>query len=252
VIESPNKYFCLINNLFCMKRFAYTMLMVLFCTNLFAQKDFFIFIQQASGQPFYVRLGEKSFSSSSGGHIILPGLQDSVYSLYLGFPKNTITEQLFPVPVKHKDRGFELKNMNGEWQLFDLQSLQFIKSVPAMERAAAVGTKKNDSYSQLMAGVVDDSAVLYSTAAKKEEIKGGNTVVQTQEVVKVIPAVKKETPVPQTRDTIVQVPVTRVPVVASRDIIRFGSENVEDGKLIIYIDRTTPVSDTIRIIIPRL
>ena len=36
-----------------------------------------------------------------------------------------------------------------------------------------------------------------------------------------------------------------------RDIIRLSTENIMEGKLMIYVDRTGPVNDTIRIIIPR-
>lgn len=47
-------------------------------------------------------------------------------------------------------------------------------------------------------------------------------------------------------------PDTTVTRRSAADIVRFGSENTEEGRLIIYLDRTAPVTDTIRIVIPRL
>jgi hypothetical protein len=232
-----------------MKRYIYAIALVLFCINTYAQQDYFIFIQQTSGQPFYVRMGEQSFSSSSGGHIILSGLKDSSYSLYVGFPKNMGPEQLFVVPVHMKDRGFELKNMNNEWQLFDLQSLQFLKAVASQINSNASGAKKTDSYSALMAGVVDDSAVLYGGAVKKEPVKAHDSLgsVKSSATPKITRA-----PVKATDTATGRIAADKPAAPAGTDIIRYGSENVEEGKLIIYIDRTAPVSDTIRIIIPRL
>jgi hypothetical protein len=264
-----------------MKRFICYIISFLCCSHLFAQKDQYIFIQQGSGQPFYVRMGEKSFSSSSGGHIILSDLQDAVYNLYIGFPKNAAPEQLFSVTLNRKDRGFELKNVNGEWQLFDLQSLEFIRAASDRSSAGTPGEKKSDSYSQLMAGVVNDSAVLYTIVAKKEvpvpEVKGTKGVVvkkepavisntrETKKKATVPPAAKelavKEVPANDsarvndpmiTKDTPAINTAVKEQVTAPKDIFRYGSENTEEGKLIIYIDRTSPVSDTIRIVIPRI
>jgi hypothetical protein len=364
-----------------MKRTFLSFAVILACLKLMAQQDYYIFIQEPSGQPFYIRIGEQSHSSSAGGHIILSPVKDSVYNMFIGFPRSRYPEQLFTVAVNKKDRGFELKNMGGGWQLFDLQSLQLLKPVIAQEKNE-LSTKKTDSYSELMAGVVDDSAVLYSSVAKvdsvkkepeaeitekkpepaikeniakkgagkkgakkkaeekkkeeliKEDVVNNDTVnivagknveekkqepvikedIVKNDVVKKEPEKKeeekKQEPVikedivkndvvkkePEKKEELIKAdggakkienikkdtnanakvpepapvkPVTeetREPspekAVASqapaashrdkRDIIRFSTENVPEGKLIIYLDRTGPVTDTIRIIIPRL
>ncbi|MBA4167453.1 MAG: hypothetical protein H0X41_07925 [Chitinophagaceae bacterium] len=254
-----------------MKRFIYTMVPLLFCMNLAAQKDFYIFIQQSSGQPFYVRMGEKSFSSSAGGHLILAGLQDSICSLYIGFPKNVAPEQLFHVPMHQKDRGFELKNINGEWTLSDLQSPELITAAATKEKNQGVsGAKKTDSYSLLMAGVVDDSTVLYSNVVVKNEQKQqpdtlvSTPPVKTKKKQRAIKkdgiALKKDTAattdtgaaVINAKDSVASEPVAAATMGAGKDIVRYGSENTVEGKEIIYIDKTSPVADTIRIVIPRL
>src|SRR4026208_1111577 len=93
-----------------MKR-IYLSLIVLVCgTGAISQQDFYIFIQEPSHQPFYVRMGEESHSSSAEGHIILSKLKDSVYNLYIGFPRSR-SEQMFTIEMKKKDHGYELRNV---------------------------------------------------------------------------------------------------------------------------------------------
>ena len=279
-----------------MKR-IYLSLIALVCgTGTMAQQDFYIFIQEPSHQPFYVRMGEESHSSSAEGHIILSKLKDSVYNLYIGFPKIR-GENLFNIPINKKDHGYELQNVNGRWQLFDLQTFQMIIPV-ASTQSDGQTIRKTDSYSELMAGVVDDSAVLYTSPAdtmntdtvfangKADAVAAVAVDVDTTKVKNVPEATaaidstavnkdavvavaavestadKKEAPdAPDVNNTngkneaIVLAPVVAATPDSSvrdkRDIIRLRTENVKEGKLIIYVDRTSSVNDTIRIIIPK-
>jgi hypothetical protein len=282
-----------------MKRIFLSVSLAISILQLSAQQlDYFLFIQETSGQPFYVRIGEDNHSSSAGGHLLLAPLKDSVYHLYLGFAKSSYPEQLFTVPINRKDRGFELKNMNGSWQLFDLQTLELLKPAAAADRDSNT-VKKTDSYSNLMAGLVDDTAVLYS-AAVKEEVVVKRDSLQSAEIIALAAVEKKDTlkkaevvtqvkvkkkkkgagkpadknevavkdsipakPVEnradeiKKTDTLAQVAVAGPPELRSsvrdkRDIIRYSTENVTGGRMMIYLDRSGEITDTIRIIIPRL
>jgi len=279
-----------------MKRIYLSLIALVLGTVTMAQQDFYIFIQEPAHQPFYVRMGEESHSSSAEGHIILSKLKDSVYNLYIGFPKIR-GENLFNIPINKKDHGYELQNVNGRWQLFDLQTFQMIIPV-ASTQSDGQTIRKTDSYSELMAGVVDDSAVLYTSPAdtmytdtifangKAEVVAAATGNVDTKKVKNVPEATaaidstavnkdavvavaavestadKKEAPdAPDVNNTngkneaIVLAPVVAATPDSSvrdkRDIIRLRSENVKEGKLIIYVDRTSSVNDTIRIIIPK-
>jgi hypothetical protein len=285
--------------------------------NLTAQQEYFVFIQQPQGQPFYVRMQEDSYSSSATGHLILGSMKDSVYNMYVGFPRARYGEQLFVVNVDKKDRGFELLQSNGRWHLVDLQSKQQISSAIKTQDTAMV--RKTDTYSELMAGVVDDSTVLYkyrdTTADKAMAIVDSTAGVQSRDgdgALKDTVAAKprknkgkgknksKEAAASRTADSVaagadrVKDSVTtapsgagdsttvnsslnrsdstdgsRTPAVADstgdklgdstkvaerrdpRDVIRYRTENMVEGLMIMYLDRTGPVTDTIRIIIPR-
>ena len=134
-----------------------------------AQQEYFIFLQSDQQQPFYVRVGEKIYSSSPVGHLVVSGLKDSTYSLHIGFPKNQHPEMEFVIPVSKKDQGFQLKDMGDQgWNLFNFLTLQLLKPKSSAPKSSAYAPdikKKTDNYSRLMAGVVNDTAVLYATFA---------------------------------------------------------------------------------------
>ena len=79
------------------------------------QQEYYVFIQETARQPFYVRMGEVSHSSSATGHIIVSQLRDSTYNFFIGFPMGRSPEQLFTVVMNKKDHGYELKNY--EWKM---------------------------------------------------------------------------------------------------------------------------------------
>ena len=135
-----------------------------------AQTDYFLFIQSENNQTFYVQSDGKTLSSSSAGHLIIPSLRDSTYTLNVGFPKNQFPEQVFQVRINKRDAGYQLKNMGAEgWALFNLQTLQLIKAQQADAKKQTISygdIKRTDVFSTLMAGLVNDSAVLYTSIAK--------------------------------------------------------------------------------------
>jgi branched-subunit amino acid transport protein AzlD len=153
---------------------------LLFTLVLRAQNDYFLFIQSENNQPYYVQTNGKTLSSSGIGHLIISGLRDSVYQLSIGFPKNQFPEQLFQLQINKKDAGYQLKNLGAEgWALFNIQTLQLIKAQPVESTKQTISygdIKRTDVFSTLMAGLVNDSAVLYTSIAKAEPaIKVSNT-----------------------------------------------------------------------------
>jgi len=310
-----------------------------------AQQERFVFVQDPARQPFYVRIGEHSYSSSMGGHLIVSPVRDSVYSFFVGFPRGRYPEQQYSVAVQGRDRGFELRQADGQWQLMDLLTKEWLK--PQVSGSNVVGVRRDDAYSMLMADVVNDSAVLYSNVtdtgaakavaanqlatAKNEEAAAqqedlveegqdtANMELRGQDTANVEVSGQEETAVarpkpdsvqqqdsmaaqaqavagietkeaapaeidsagqePKTAEKAVETTAEKAPekvvektaekapekvvektaekavgqeVRDPRDIIRYITENVVEGKLMIYLDRTGPVTDTIRIIIPRL
>ncbi|MGV3764472.1 MAG: DUF4476 domain-containing protein [Chitinophagaceae bacterium] len=89
-----------------------------------AQQRNFLYIQTDNGQPFYVKNGTEVLSSSVHGHLVIPGLADSVVEFRMGFPKGEVAEQQFTYAPGGKDQGVVLKHFGEKgWGLFNLQTL---------------------------------------------------------------------------------------------------------------------------------
>ena len=146
-----------------MKKMLTLFLIVLAGAPGFAQQGHFVYINHQEKLPFYVRMGEQIFSSSLIGHLTIAPLNDSVYAMYVGFPRSRYPEQLFEVRVVSADKGLILSNQGGSWQLTDQLTGEVLKPVNTSGLSGDVQLKrKEDSYSMLMADVVDDSSVLYA------------------------------------------------------------------------------------------
>ena len=57
------------------------------CTTALAQQSLFVYLQTENPQPFYVQMGEKVYSSSPIGHLIISGLPDNTCNFEIGFPQ---------------------------------------------------------------------------------------------------------------------------------------------------------------------
>lgn len=270
-----------------MKGILFIFVLALGGIRVMAQQEHFVFIQESNKQPFYVRVGEESQSSSASGHMIIAPVKDSVYNFFLGFPRARFAEQRFSIPVK-QDMGYELKRIDGLWQLYDMQTQRYIRPLNTNSRDTG-GVRRDDDYSRLMSEVVDDSSILYTEVLDTSRavdsaqsaaigVKVDTAVVKAAKgkkpAAKPVAAAKvvmKDTVVAKNgsavKDSVVadnkmKDSAVRGQVVETasgqqeyrdpRDIIRFSTENVKGGKLIIYHDRSGLVADTIRIIIPRL
>jgi hypothetical protein len=147
-------------NSFSMRRLL-LLLFVLIAFRGNSQQNRFAYFQAAANQPFYIRMDEKTLSSNSFGSLVISKLKDSTYKLYIGLPGNKSSEQLFEVPISGSDRGFELKLVaDGSLRLLDWQKMNYIEPVVRQVKPVEAPTQaKTDTYSKLMAAVVDDPVV---------------------------------------------------------------------------------------------
>jgi hypothetical protein len=124
-----------------------------------------ILIDAENKQSFTVRVGDQLYTSSGHGHMVLSHLTDSAYRLNIRFPKKNMEEQVFPVVVRSKDLGFQLKGADSSWVLYNWQTKQTIRPVNETDssRILEMGVKREDGFSKLMAAVVNDTSVMYNT-----------------------------------------------------------------------------------------
>ncbi|WP_276480278.1 DUF4476 domain-containing protein [Paraflavitalea pollutisoli] len=153
-----------------MKRIAFVIGLLTFTgAAIQAQQAYYMFILADNQQPFYVRLGEKTYPSSGIGHLVIPRLKDSSYSLAVGFPRKAYPEQIFVVTPNGKDLDYQLRhNAQDGWNLVNGQTAQTIKArqEEVVKTNTGLGEKKTGGFAVLMSGIVNDSTVMYKTVAK--------------------------------------------------------------------------------------
>lgn len=248
-----------------MKRIAFVIsLLTMSCTFASAQQDYFIFIWSENAQPFYVRLSEQTYSSSAIGHLVIPRLKDSTYTLQIGFPRKQYPEQTFVVSFNRKDLDYQLKNTEAnEWVLINAQTSETL--MPRQESKTksfdlSLGERRTGGFATLMSALVNDSAVLYKSITKAEvPDKPAITAPQADSPV----IVEKETP-PPTAAVAVATPVpvvetvqpaTDTPLVKTdtplplSTVIAVQEWGNDKGKGYIFYDSTTTGIDTISLVI---
>jgi len=202
------------------KIFRLFVLLFITSSSLKAQKVYFVYLQTDNQQPFYVRMGEKVYNSTSSGYLILSNLRDSIYSLNIGMQGSQSADQPYSITVNKKDQGFLFKNFGEKgWGLFNLSSMAVIMpSISSVNTnpAQTVKTEKREdnAFTNLLAKAADDSTIkerpviekpvekktdarVITTDIKEEsknELK--ETIPPKQEEIKkqVVPVEKKEVP----------------------------------------------------------
>lgn len=210
-----------------------TLLFILFTLPAAAQKDYFVYIQADAELPFFVRLQERNYASTSNGYLILPRLRDSVYNFGIGFPNGKWTEQRFSVSIAGRDRGFLLKQFEGSgWGLFDMQTLAVIQAEKREEEVnpKPVSIEKVSPFTDVLAKAANDPSLrerkAAPVAASKETPKrpaADSAVAVAKPVEKIIAEPEKQA-LPAIKDTMGYAGET---VVVQRDTLL--AEKTNDG-----------------------
>jgi hypothetical protein len=112
-------------------------------------------------------------SSSAAGFLILPKITSPEMEFSIGFPKNIYPEVSFYINGTNRDRGFQLKLMEGQgWSLFDRTSLEVIKGeVPKTAPIEMqLSRKEEGSFAKLLATATDDKSLL-ERMPKKDSVE---------------------------------------------------------------------------------
>ena len=176
-----------------MKRVLLISFFALFATLVSAQKIYFIYLQTETGEPFFVRMNDKLYSSEPSGYLILPRLKDSTYKFKLGFPSKDIDLD-FTTSINKKDHGYLIKNLGDKgWGLFDLQSLDLQMSTSNVKKETGFDNNNNtntqvNAFTALLAKAADDPSLRQNTVFAKD-VEKKPVVVQTVDKEEKKPAV---------------------------------------------------------------
>ena len=200
----------------------------------------YIFIEADGQQPFYLKQGNKMVSSSAAGFLILPKIIVSELEFSIGFPKNSYPEVAFYINGTDRDRGFQLKLMEGQgWSLFDRTSLEVIKgeSPKTAPIEMQLTQKEEGSFARLLSAATDDKSLmealppkdnLQKSAPAKAVTKAGLTTAASKAGLK---------------DSLVKKEKVNAPQIS----ISAQAEDV-DVKRLVFVEKTTQgSSDTIAV-----
>lgn len=145
-----------------MKNFVCCLIFLVSSVGAFSQKVYFVYLQTEAGQPFFVKMGEKTYHANTSGYLILSQMKDSTYKLRIGFPQHKSGEQQFSVNVKSKDRGFLLKDFGEKgWGLFDLQTMSVVMSTTgnALNKTGKTGLKEVSVFTDILSKAANDPSL---------------------------------------------------------------------------------------------
>lgn len=180
-----------------------------------AQRNYFLYFQTENQQPFFLKMGEKLYSSTASGYLILPKLKDTTHFFSIGFPGREAQENFY-YTMNHKDHGFLLKHFPEKgWGLFDLQTLgvQMASRMGSAPGESVIRTEKKEpnEFTDLLVKASNDTTLKERVIL--EEPVATVAVDTVQKVILDSPVVKvEEKKEIVTKDTIVfSKPVTDTP-----------------------------------------
>lgn len=170
-----------------------------------AQRVYFIYLQSDAGTPFFARMGDKVFSSAASGYLILSSLRDSTYTFNIGFPNTSAAaEPQFTIPISGGDKGFLIKNIEGTYQLFDLQTLNLVKP-GTPQGQTAVYMQNPDAFTRTLSQASNDPSLLQVSAGSPVVKREPEATVSVQKENNVTPPPQESIVVaPQVADTTAQ------------------------------------------------
>ncbi|SRR6266498_1446937 len=194
-----------------MKRTILICFLLLSATLLSAQKIYFIYLQTESGEPFFIRMNDKLYSSTASGYLILSKLKDSTYNFKLGFPGKNIDID-FTTSINKKDHGYLIKNLGEKgWGLFDLQSLGLQMSAFHQNNSSQSDNSSNsqvNAFTEMLSKAVDDPSLKQNPVFAKEDSKKPD-VVETIEKGERKPGITEAVVKEEKKSGVITQPITK-------------------------------------------
>lgn len=163
----------------------------------FITAQHYIFIEAEGQQPFYLKRGGETFSSTGTGFIILSKIDQKEIDFIIGFPNRLYPEVSFKVDALHQDRGFALKMIDGKaWVLVDrLSSVVIAGGLVDKKQTTSEISKSSTGFAELLADATGDKTLLErvtTNSAPVEKNNSVNTKTKTNSVVSKTQSVPKQ------------------------------------------------------------
>lgn len=158
-------------------------LMLSLSFNGLAQKNFFLYIQTESKQPFSVRMDSHIYSSTEMGYVIVPKLFGGDYSITIDFPKNIFSTQQFDIIINQQDLGFVLKNMDSKgWVLQNLQTAELIAAKNNKSDLDKPSINETDDFSKTLSQITNTPLPKENKQMPDTSVELANFVVKNDSI----------------------------------------------------------------------
>ena len=218
---------------------------------------YFVLIQADSGQAFYIRLDSQLYPSSPAGHLILAQLKDSAYPMTVGFPGQIYPEHRYLLNIRQRDQALRLSRQDNNWRLLDDQgqSMPTVADPAAAEMPLLAGARKDDAFSQMMAAIVRDTAVMYNTYAASSDTAqpAADTVASRPIILAPQTDVSSSLPAPPAAAPVTPTSPVASPAIPSAPtgVVKLSEHKSTQSLSLVFTDHpVNKKTDTIDVIIP--
>lgn len=237
-------------NFFRFKKTLLLLFVFFFSKLIYAQQVSFVYLQTENQQPFYVRVGEKIFSSTSSGSVLLSNLIDSTYTIKIGLQGNKPNEKAYELKIHNKDFGLLLKINEGNiWSLVNLQTNEILEPILGKETITIKSEKRIVSaFTEMLALAADDSTLKESQVIALEEVLKEQAIVIEKSTIGIIPE-KQQVEIVQ-RPNITFINNEKEEPYQKSSVVLFAESNTTEGFGLIFFDEySNGQIDTVNILI---
>jgi hypothetical protein len=237
-----------------MRAFLCAIVLLFFSNISQAQKYHFAYLQTDDKQTFYVRVNDKTYSSSAAGYLVIPKLTPGTYNLLVGFPKNQWPMQTITIEIGEKDLGYLLKNFGDKgWGLFNINTMNVVYASSGQPAAPVkIEESSGSGFSDILADVVSTPSIKEKT--REEPAK------RTQVAEPAIPVVKETVDVAVKETSQVPALASQVNIAAEKEektlpaknnsVKRVSIVSDDHATVMIYHVQNGDALDTVSVILP--
>lgn len=151
-----------------MRKWIFALFICMMMFQLWAQGNYYIYIQSEDNRPFYVKYGSRILESSGDGDLIIPNLSGGSCEFWVGFPENAGVQWKFDCTTAETDQVYILRTYNNK--SVELSGLKQGKNIAGVkvetssskqtiQEKKVTGIVSDDPFSAMLAQVVNDPTI---------------------------------------------------------------------------------------------
>jgi hypothetical protein len=148
-----------------------------------AQDRFFLYFESGDHSPFYIKMGDKVYSSVAPGYLILPGFTSGTYNMIIGTLAEQKKESRFSIRVNDRDLGLVIIKASEKIRLQEVNSSSSLEPLEDPMRKAVSYQVRTDPFSILLSKASGDPGLLMVPVFASEPAKSETVVAAAKPAV---------------------------------------------------------------------